>query len=62
MEQASFFQTCMLMGKRAASMVIGSDRYRLVDGTLTHVFENDVDQDAAKLAMIRAALAAFKDL
>jgi hypothetical protein len=52
----------MEQGKRAASMVIGSDRYRLVDGTLTHVFESDVDQDAAKFAMISAAIAAFKDL
>jgi hypothetical protein len=40
-------------------MVVGSDRYRLVDGKMTHNFEEDVDQDAAKLVMIRAALRAF---
>jgi uridine phosphorylase len=62
MEQASFFETCRHMGLRGASMVVGSDRYRLVDGEVTHQFESDFDQDAAELAMIRAALAAFKAL
>ena len=59
MAQDSFFQTCLLMGKRAASIVIGADRYRIVDGRLTHSFEDDVDQDAAKLTMIEMALFAF---
>jgi uridine phosphorylase len=62
MEEASFFQTCTLMKKRAASMVVGADRYSLKDGQLSHKFEDDVDQDAAKLKMIQAALAAFKSL
>jgi uridine phosphorylase len=59
MEEASFFQTCRLMGTRATSMVVGSDRYILKDGTLTHNFEDDVDQDAAKLKMLQTAIAAF---
>lgn len=59
MEQASFFETCRLMNVQGGSMVVGSDRYRLVDGKVTHNFEDDVDQDAAKLAMIKAALRAF---
>jgi purine-nucleoside phosphorylase len=60
MEEASFFQVCQLMGKRAASLVVGSDRYFLEDGKLSHKFEDDFDQDTTKLQMIRAALAAFK--
>ena len=61
MEQASFFQLCQLMDKRAASMVVGSDRYLLTDGELRHEFE-DFDEDAAKHQMLKAALAAFKSL
>jgi hypothetical protein len=62
MEQASFFQTCKLMGKRGSSMVIGADRYRITDGQLTHAFEDDVDQDVAKVTMIRVALASFREI
>lgn len=62
MEEASFFQLCKLMGKRAASMVVGSDRYFLKDGELSHQFEEDFDQDEAKVQMIRASLSAFKVL
>lgn len=60
MEEASFFQVCRLMGKRAASLVVGSDRYFLEAGELSHRFEDDFDQDEAKLQMIRASLSAFK--
>lgn len=59
MEQASFFQTCKIMKKRAASMVVGADRYSLAGGQLSHRFEDDVDQDGAKLKMIQIALAVF---
>jgi uridine phosphorylase len=59
MEEASFFQTCRLMGKRATSMVVGSDRYIYKDGSLKHTFEDDVDQDSAKLKMLQTAIAAF---
>lgn len=48
------------MRLRGASLVVGADRYRLVDGKVTHAFEDDVNQDAAKLAMLKASLAAFK--
>lgn len=60
MEQASFLQTCKLMRKQSASMVVGADRYSLIDGELTHKFEDDVEQDAVKLNMIRTALRTFK--
>jgi len=60
MEQAAFFQTSLLMKIRAASMVVGADRYSLTNEGLGHVFEDDVDQDHAKLNMIRAALKVFR--
>jgi uridine phosphorylase len=62
MEEASFFETCRQMGLQGASLVVGADRYRLEGDKVTHAFEEDVDQDAAKLAMIKASLSAFKKL
>lgn len=63
MEEAAFFATCALMGAAGASLVVGSDRYRLAgDGTLTHQFEEDVDQDATELRILEAILDTFAAL
>ncbi|MBS3121456.1 hypothetical protein J4434_01050 [Candidatus Woesearchaeota archaeon] len=58
MEAASLFMTAKLMGKHAASLVIGSDRYILSEGKLKHEFY-DVDSDTAKSQLIEAALKTF---
>ena len=62
MEQASFFQTCILVKKRASSMVVGAERYFLKDDELSCRFEGSCRPDPAKLRMIQTALAAFKTL
>ncbi len=59
MEQSSLFALADRMGFRAASMVVGSDRYRLRGDRLEHSYEEDFDQDEAERTMLRAALAAF---
>lgn len=62
MEQASFFELGRRMEYAAASLVVGSDRYRVVDGELTHAFEEDFDQDAAEREMLRACIRVFRRL
>jgi purine-nucleoside phosphorylase len=61
MEQASVFATAHVMGESAASLVVGSDRYWIKDGEVTHRFE-DFDQHAAEVEMMKAALGAFAAL
>ncbi len=59
MEQAALFRTCALMGVRAASLVVGSDRYVIDEGgKLTHKYY-DVDEDQVKSRMFSATLSAF---
>lgn len=60
MEQASLFQTAEIMGKQAASIVIGSDRYRMESGNLVHNFETDFDQDVLELIVLKLIIRAFK--
>jgi purine-nucleoside phosphorylase len=43
MEEAPFYQTCILMHTSAASIVVGSDRYTLVGGALKHDWLGDRD-------------------
>jgi len=59
MEQASLFQAAKIMKKNAASIVIGSDRYSLVNGIVTHKFEDDFDQDELEREVLKFAIRAF---
>jgi hypothetical protein len=61
MEQASPFQTCVLMKAHAASVVVGSDRYLVVNGHLEHQYY-DVDADTVKSSIFAAVLEAFKHI
>jgi uridine phosphorylase len=58
MEQAPFFETGRHMQVRTASVVVGSDRYRLANDSLSHSFV-DIAADAAKQRVITAVLDAF---
>ena len=59
MEEAGLFAVATRMGRRAASLVVGSDRYTVVNGELVHAFEEDFDQDEAERTMLRAAASAM---
>jgi uridine phosphorylase len=58
MEQAPFFQTCQVMHMQAASIVVGSDRYAVANGELTHEWLGDTD--AAIKAAFTTAVAALQ--
>ena len=59
MEQAALFSLANRMDVKAASLVVGSDRYTIEDGKLQHQFEQDFDQDETERAALRAALELF---
>jgi len=56
MEEAPFFEVARRMGMRAASVVLGSDRYTIEGGELMHRFEDDFDQDSAEQNVLRTLL------
>lgn len=59
MEQAGLFAVARKMGRAAASLVVGSDRYTVRNGALHHAFEEDFDADEAEMLMLRAAMKAL---
>jgi len=59
MEQAALFQTAKLMKKNAASIVIGSDRYSILNGRVAHNFEDDFDQDELEKCVLKSILNNF---
>jgi purine-nucleoside phosphorylase len=60
MEEAPFFSMAHLLGVRAASIVVGSDRLEEQDGKLTQRLWNG-DLDALELAAFAAAVRALTD-
>jgi uridine phosphorylase len=61
MEQGAFFESARHMKLRAASIVVGSDRYRVKNDTLSHSFV-DVASEPAKQRVISAVATAFSSL
>jgi uridine phosphorylase len=58
MEEATLFETGHLTHVRMASVVVGSDRYRIAGDTLAHSF-TDLAADSAKQRVINAVIRAF---
>lgn len=59
MEEAAFFMVAERMGFEAASVVLGSDRYLIEEGKLTHHFE-EFDQDRAERSVLEVVRAIFR--
>lgn len=59
MENAALFAVARRMGKRAASLLVGSDRYTVENDELHHAYETDFDMDHIERQMLKAAAAAM---
>ena len=60
MEQAAFFESARRAGVSAASLVVVSDRYSIIDGKLTHTFAESVNPMLIKA--LQACCVAFESV
>jgi purine-nucleoside phosphorylase len=59
MEEASFFESCNIMGANGVSVVFGSDFYSIKNGEITHEFL-DIDSDNLKRQSLKICINFFR--
>ncbi len=61
MEQAPFFETCILNKVQGISIVVGSDRYTIENGEISHHYI-ELDQNKVKNKILEVCINYFKSL